>query len=118
MKLPQVFTGGLRAEFADAACALVPEYLATLTRRLDGDNEHSSEECEYGASPTEKSSGVDRRGRCRATRAHGSAAEWPTVVETAGLAALKFSLQDRRIPPIRCEDVPGQDRRFRAAIES
>ena len=39
MKLPQVFTGGLRAEFADAACALVPEYLATLTRRLDGDNE-------------------------------------------------------------------------------
>jgi hypothetical protein len=51
MKLPQVFTGGLRAEFADAACALVPEYLATLTRRLDGDNEHSREECEYGASP-------------------------------------------------------------------
>ena len=35
--------------------------------------------------------------------------------ETVGL---KFSLQDRRIPPIRCEDVPGQDRRFRAAIES
>src|SRR5262245_1746573 len=28
---------GLRAEFADAACAPVPEYLAALMRELDGD---------------------------------------------------------------------------------
>ena len=50
---------GLRAEFADAACAPVPEYLAALMRQLDGDrNEHSGEGGEYETSPTERSSGV------------------------------------------------------------
>ena len=36
MKFVQVFAAGLRAEFADAACAPVPEYLAALMRELDG----------------------------------------------------------------------------------
>ncbi len=33
MKFLQAFAAGLRAEFADAACAPVPEYLATLMRK-------------------------------------------------------------------------------------
>jgi hypothetical protein len=37
MKFLQAFEAGLRAEFADAACAPVPEYLAALMRQLDGD---------------------------------------------------------------------------------
>jgi len=37
MKFVQAFGAGLRAEFADAACAPVPEYLAALMRELDGD---------------------------------------------------------------------------------
>ena len=62
MKFLQAFAAGLRAEFADAACASVPEYLAALMRQLDGDrNEHSGEGREYGASPTESSSSVDCR---------------------------------------------------------
>ena len=44
MKFLQAFAAGLRAEFADAACAPVPEYLAALMRQLDGDpTEHSGE---------------------------------------------------------------------------
>jgi hypothetical protein len=61
MKFLHALAGGLRAEFADTAWAPLPEYLATLMRRLDGDRDgHSGEECEYGASTAEKSSGVDR----------------------------------------------------------
>ena len=64
MKFLQAFAAGLRAEFADAACAPVPEYLAALMRQLDGDRtEHSGEGREYGTGPTESSSGVDCRGR-------------------------------------------------------
>jgi hypothetical protein len=37
MKFVQAFAPGLRAEFADAACAPVPEYVAALMRELDGD---------------------------------------------------------------------------------
>jgi len=37
MTFVQAFGVGLRAEFADAACAPVPEYLAALMRELDGD---------------------------------------------------------------------------------
>ena len=37
MKFVQAFAAGLRAEFADAACAPVPEYLAALMRELDGE---------------------------------------------------------------------------------
>ena len=36
VKFLQTFAAGLRAEFADAACAPVPEYLAALMRQLDG----------------------------------------------------------------------------------
>ena len=36
MKLVQAFAAGLRAEFADAACAPVPAYLVALVRELDG----------------------------------------------------------------------------------
>ena len=53
MKFLQAFAAGLRAEFADAGCAPVPEYLAALMRQLDGDhNEHSGEGREYGTSPS------------------------------------------------------------------
>src|SRR5262249_7170207 len=37
MTFVQAFGVGLRAEFADAACAPVPEYLVALMRELDGD---------------------------------------------------------------------------------
>src|SRR5215813_12639842 len=75
MKFLQAFAAGLRAEFADAACAPVPEYLAALMRQLDWDrNEHSGEGREYGTSPTEPSSGVDCRGRRRTARVRGEAA--------------------------------------------
>jgi hypothetical protein len=44
MNFLQAFAAGLRTEFADAACAPVPEYLAALMRQLDGDRtEHSGE---------------------------------------------------------------------------
>jgi len=33
MKFLQAFAAGLRAEFADAGCAPVPEYLAALMRQ-------------------------------------------------------------------------------------
>ena len=36
MKFLQAFAARLQAEFADAACAPVPEYLAALMRQLDG----------------------------------------------------------------------------------
>src|SRR5262245_51710518 len=75
MKFLQAFAGGLRAEFADAACAPVPEYLAALMRQFDGDlYEYSGEGRENGTSPTEPSGGVDRRGRRRTARPHGEAA--------------------------------------------
>src|SRR5262249_7062827 len=75
MKFLQAFAAGLRAEFADAACAPVPEYLTALMRQLDGDrNEHSGEGREYGTGPTESSSGVDCRGRRRTARVRGEAA--------------------------------------------
>ena len=75
MKFLQAFAAGLRVEFADAACAPVPEYLAALMRQLDGDrNEHSGEGREYGRGPTESSSGVDCRGRRGTARVRGEAA--------------------------------------------
>src|SRR5499427_11010805 len=75
MKFLQAFAAGLRAEFADAACAPVPDYLAALMRQLDGDrNEHSGEGRKYGTGPTESSSGVDCRGRRRTARVRGEAA--------------------------------------------
>src|SRR6516164_2857518 len=37
MTFLQAFAAGLRAEFADAACAPIPEYLAALMRQLDGE---------------------------------------------------------------------------------
>src|SRR5262249_58242660 len=42
MTFLQAFAAGLRAEFADAACAPVPEYLAALVRRLNGDRNEQS----------------------------------------------------------------------------
>ena len=76
MKFLQAFAAGLRAEFADAACAPVPEYLVALMRQLDGNrNEHSSGEGrEYGTNATEPSSGVGRRGRPRTAPLRGEAA--------------------------------------------
>src|SRR5262249_33081551 len=75
MKFLQAFAAGLRAEFADAACAPVPDYPAALMRQLDGDrNEHSGEGRKYGTGPTESSSGVDCRGRRRTARVRGEAA--------------------------------------------
>src|SRR5262249_8789697 len=75
MKFLQAFAAGLRAEFAGAGCAPVPEYLAALMQQLDGDrNEHSGEGREYGASPTESSSSVDCRGCRRTAPLRGEAA--------------------------------------------
>jgi hypothetical protein len=37
VKFVQAFAAGLRAEFADAACAPVPDYLAALISELDDD---------------------------------------------------------------------------------
>jgi hypothetical protein len=75
MKFLQAVAAGLRAEFADAACAPVPEYLAALMRQLDGNrNEHSGEGREYGTNATGPSSGVGRRGRPRTAPLRGEAA--------------------------------------------
>src|SRR5262249_54094287 len=75
MKFLQEFAAGLPAQFADAACAPVPESPVAVMRQLDGDrNEHSGEGREYGTGPTESSSGVDCRGRRRTARVRGEAA--------------------------------------------
>jgi hypothetical protein len=92
MKFLQVFAAGLRAEFADAACAPVPEYLAALMRQLDGDrDEYSGEGREYGTSPTDSSSSVDCRGRRRTA---------PFRLKTAN--SIPSSVKAPKLPLPRC----------------
>ena len=60
----QGVAGGLRAEFAIVLQASIPERLATLMRKLDGDpDQHPGEVCDYWIIPTETQSGADHRGR-------------------------------------------------------
>ena len=60
----QGVAGGLRAEFAIVLQASIPERLATLMRKLDGDpDQHPEEVCDYWIIPTETQSGADHRGR-------------------------------------------------------
>ena len=72
----QGVAGGLRAEFAIVLQAPIPERLATLMRKLDGDpDQHPEEVCDYWIIPTETQSGADhRRGRRGISRAHRRAA--------------------------------------------
>jgi hypothetical protein len=64
MQLPLTLAGGLRSIFADVVSSPVPERLSALVRRLDADRtESSGEERDDGASATETSSRIGRRGR-------------------------------------------------------
>ena len=64
MELPLTLAGGLRATFADVVSSPLPEWLATLVRRLHADdNERSGKERDDGARATKTSSRIDRRGR-------------------------------------------------------
>jgi hypothetical protein len=71
----QGVAGGLRAEFAIVLQASIPERLATLMRKLDGDpDQHPEEVCDYWIIPTETQSGADHRGRRGIAPAHRRAA--------------------------------------------
>jgi hypothetical protein len=64
MQLPLTLAGGLRTTFADIVSAPIPERLAALVRRLSADRaERSGGEPNHGASATETSSRIGRRGR-------------------------------------------------------
>jgi CheY-like chemotaxis protein len=61
---PLTLAGGLRTAFADVLSNPLPGHLAALMRRLSADrDERSGEEPSHGASATETSSRIDRRGR-------------------------------------------------------
>lgn len=63
MKFPLALAGGLRATFGDLVSTPLPGRLADLMRQLNSDgDEHSGEEADHGASATEASRGIDRRG--------------------------------------------------------
>jgi hypothetical protein len=60
-KLPQTLARGLRASFDDAAASPLPDYLATLLRRLNtGRDEVYGEASEQGAGAAKTSGGRDR----------------------------------------------------------
>ena len=64
MKFPLTLAGGLWTAFADVASTPLPGRLATLMRRVSADrDERSGEEPTHGASATETSSRIGRRGR-------------------------------------------------------
>ena len=64
MGFPLILADGLRAAFADFGSTPLPEGLAALMRRLSADrDECSGEELKHGASATETSKRIDRRGR-------------------------------------------------------
>ncbi len=67
--------GCRRAAFAIVLQASIPERLATLMRKLDGDpDQHPEEVCDYWIIPTETQSGADHRGRRGIAPAHRRAA--------------------------------------------
>jgi len=57
-KFPLTLAGGLRMQFADVACAPIPQGLAALLHRLADDGAEHSGERGNGTSPTETSSGI------------------------------------------------------------
>jgi hypothetical protein len=63
MKFPLTLAGGLRTAFADVVSTPLPRRLAALVRRLKADRDERSGEPNHGASATEPSSRIDRRGR-------------------------------------------------------
>jgi hypothetical protein len=64
MKFPLALAEGLRTVFADVVSTPLSAHLAGLLRQLTADRgEHSGEEPNHGASATETSSRIGRRGR-------------------------------------------------------
>ena len=64
MQLPLTLAGGLQTTFADVVSSPLPDRLAALMRRLHADrDERLGEEPDHGASATETSSRINRRGR-------------------------------------------------------
>jgi hypothetical protein len=64
MNFPLTLTGELRATFVDIVSSPLPRRLSALMRRLNADHDERQEgEPGYGASTTETSSRIDRRGR-------------------------------------------------------
>src|SRR5262245_51886690 len=62
--LPLTLAGELRTAFADVVSTPLPRHLVALMRRLSADrDECSGKELKHGASATETSSRIDRRGR-------------------------------------------------------
>src|SRR6266481_3010892 len=63
VQFPLTLAGGLRTTFADVASSPLPDRLAALMRQLHAArNERSGEGRDDGASATETSSRIDRRG--------------------------------------------------------
>jgi hypothetical protein len=63
MQLPLTLAGGLRTTFADVLSSPLPDRLAALMRRLSADRDERSGGRNHGASATETSSRIGRRGR-------------------------------------------------------
>ncbi len=63
MQLPLTLAGGLRTTFADVLFSPLPDRLAALMRRLSADRDERSGGRNHGASATETSSRIGRRGR-------------------------------------------------------
>jgi hypothetical protein len=64
MKFPLTLAGGLRTAFAEVVSTPLPRRLAALVRRLKTDrDERSGGKSNQGASATETTSRIDRRGR-------------------------------------------------------
>jgi hypothetical protein len=63
MSFPLTLAEGLRTAFADFVSDPLPERLAALMRQLRTDCEERLGEANHGASATETSRRIDRRGR-------------------------------------------------------
>jgi hypothetical protein len=63
MQLPLTLAGGLRTTFADVVSSPLPDRLTALMRRLQSDRDERSGGSANGASATETSRRIDRRGR-------------------------------------------------------
>src|SRR6266511_144028 len=73
MQLPLTLAGGLRTTFADVLSSPLPDRLAALMRRLSADRDERSGGRNDGASATETSSRIGRRGRRRSPPSDGGA---------------------------------------------
>jgi anti-sigma factor NepR-like protein len=63
MQLPLALAGELRTTFADVVSSPLPDRLTALMRRLQSDRDERSGRSANGASTTETSRRIDRRGR-------------------------------------------------------